>query len=1401
MRGEAKTMRAAALVEQVQTRDRAVQARAAAAAAANATLLQGLDAFRGVHLDPNASHWDEVRLGRLARGTGAIVHLLRLLQMGDDNDDFLDTTIEFGDGTQYKIDADAPPPEAPSRSSDYLDEPHPSDLATLEAPLAPGESVDEPSREERFKDDYDRTWSKKPLAAEPAKNLFNERLGKFEPYATGRKGEEERKPTMPAGLRRPSTTDLPPHVASHAHPHPSDVHPRRQSITSPRLAKATLPSQPEPRAWGRDAGPGVRRSSMEHGARRPSIDQGTRRPVIEQGGRQLPPHLAGIAPAQPQRGLDRHEPSRRLSGPLSPTLSHPPSSFSAFPPPAATLLPAKPSHLPPPPIMAAPAVPPPAPVVLAVPAPPPAPVTDLEELHTREMHAAAERAKKRRQEEEQVRAEQVERARKKAHELEEKAKLAAEAAALASKPAAAPAVVIKSPAAATSRLLPTGPSTDRADSWRERPRGPLPPAAVPHPVPTLARHEPTHILARGVPPHLASRAPQEPAPERAPNGRPAFVAAVVMAPTKPAEAAAEPTIRPSLEPRPAPPADERVWRRPDAPIAAPAATRQVPPHLAAELANRLEQRAPRPVETPARPVASMRPPAAEVVDAAHLAISTASTDPPAPVVTPPSPTASPRKTLALTGPPKAAAFKVPEMSVLEDLMSRIKGAMGAPSTPKIAGRDVAETVSRSDTSSPSLVPTVKLPAAKPSTAPRQPSTAPVLPATSLPVPDALEVVSKPAATVTEPKGKGRGRTEGKKPVRSPPPFENRDPLPLFESTKVERSQSPPPAWKVYAVRLPAISKPLRPPHPRQVKAFFNVQNPLRVIILTWSPPIPNLATRRLSRDDLLIPKQYRKGVVICPVHITKRRLVHTSVPPSSAPASTTTQADVSLSSPAEDPKRAGGRGLGSQRSWQRGALPQSVPEESCASSSVTPTVVDGGSSVSKASSDSDLAVRSDVAFYSAGSTPREEAVVAPVERADGLFMVTSELNGEVVEMTPRESLAAPGADALAPSLVSRFRPSPKLIPDALCLQESSSFESTTSTNAAAAPWSTAAPLSLSVLNPTAPSVWSPPSADSPTHARSISLGGAQLENSLQGIADPDDFPSAIPSSLADLKSEDEGSNEGQAAPKRGAKDEARLRAAAPSFSSYNVPETLNPAAPRYPYIRQGPSQFQSAGSPVGYSSQPFIPTSGPPHSVQYGQPHLYPSFSISPQPSYSATPMHQSYSPNLFASLPPSSQPPLFASYRPPPQGITNPALIAQGYGSQMSYGAVGAGGGAFGAVGAGGGGAHGVVGRGGNFARSPSMAPGFLPGYGNGLGQPATYRDGYRMPQADGRAAFGGYPASPIQMSQHQQHQPAHQRYPTQPQPYGGAFSPQLPNAHGPGEIGRGGAGGQGQVQGRHWQ
>lgn len=60
----AEIARAAAVVEQAQARERAIQARAVAAAATNAHLLEGLDAFRGLHLDPNVAHWDDVS-GRL----------------------------------------------------------------------------------------------------------------------------------------------------------------------------------------------------------------------------------------------------------------------------------------------------------------------------------------------------------------------------------------------------------------------------------------------------------------------------------------------------------------------------------------------------------------------------------------------------------------------------------------------------------------------------------------------------------------------------------------------------------------------------------------------------------------------------------------------------------------------------------------------------------------------------------------------------------------------------------------------------------------------------------------------------------------------------------------------------------------------------------------------------------------------------------------------------------------------------------------------------------------------------------------------------------------------------------------------------------------------------------------
>ncbi|KAG9049776.1 hypothetical protein FS837_009192 [Tulasnella sp. UAMH 9824] len=92
------------------------------------------DAFRGVHLDPKAHHWDDDEA---------------------DDDNYLGEVVEFADGTQYSV-----PPTATAES-------HPStglQDATLPNSLKLSSEVgenDAPIRkEDRFPDDFDRSWPK-----------------------------------------------------------------------------------------------------------------------------------------------------------------------------------------------------------------------------------------------------------------------------------------------------------------------------------------------------------------------------------------------------------------------------------------------------------------------------------------------------------------------------------------------------------------------------------------------------------------------------------------------------------------------------------------------------------------------------------------------------------------------------------------------------------------------------------------------------------------------------------------------------------------------------------------------------------------------------------------------------------------------------------------------------------------------------------------------------------------------------------------------------------------------------------------------------------------------------------------------------------------------------------------
>ncbi|KAK4705177.1 uncharacterized protein P7C70_g1040, partial [Phenoliferia sp. Uapishka_3] len=1246
----AKNFRAQALLEQMQSRDRAVQARAAAAAAANAHLLEGLDAFRGVHLDPNASHWDDD---------------------GEDTD-FLDDTIEFGDGTQYKIeDARPPPPPSAAHGSHYIAEPHPADFATLEAPLAPGESAEhQGEREERFKDDFDRSWPKRPVVSDQ-KSIFNERLGKFEPFSGAAPGAKRPPGPIPVNDERARV--------------PSGSEHSNASVTSPRLDKAPMPStsarrEPPAGAWGRSEQ--VRVPEWSHGAgsapapRRPSIDQQPRlrrpseeptshRPNLELGGRQLPPHLAAAAANAPTPRA-HHDPSNRPAGPPPPHHSLP---SSHPPPPALTLV------SPPQPAKALPQQEPVAQV-----APPPPAVQDLEELHTREMHAAAERAKKRRQEEEQLRAEQVERAKKKAAELEEKLRLAAEAKALEAAAKAPPPPPMQNKAASTltertilrdpsgrPALQQNGLTAERADYWRERTTKPSPIAAPSSLPPSSIKPEPTQIL---------SRDPKPPAGADRPVG-------TMMADTLPSAQSPSIGTRPSTV---SAPVEDRVWRRGDEVPSSSrfqeptrATTRQLPPHIAAQHQSAASALADSPLPklppSPLSPItglvqqqSSMTPQAP--VD--HPLPSTVGTEngAPPPTTSPsePSPQDSRKASAGAISSSltiKGGYKKIPPISTLEDTMSRIKVAMALPMEPV---RDPVETVSH-EVKSPLALPTVKLPTTTLSLATALADIAVKVP------PPSFSGSSKLDQRLPSPANKQtpvivRGRPDTKRVAHAPPAFESREAMPLFDRSRVERSVSPAPAWKAYVVRLATYPK-LSTPRYKMLKGFSNPREPSSVHTTTLTQP---------SKKDRSYPS-YFKNKTLHQVRLTSKRITRkTSIElfPVSAFAPPPQPAETSSRAP--------------DGSWRRNNVSPSAESVSMSDEveevrehvdMLDATTAPPAASLFDPGPPRHRTVKEKVppgesiAFYRAPA-------ITPLERVNSskMFMVTSELDGEVVEQSPREYLAAPGADVTvqAPELGSSSTPPFEVV------------ETSPSTQTLSAPsngsWPTKSPLTMSVLDPTVPSVWSAPPTDSPVHARSISLGGIQPENSLQGIADPDDFPAAsIPTSLAELKSEDEGSVDGKPIvqqQQQAAKDEARLRAAAPSFSTYNeLPSPLAEArAPRYPAFTRTPSypQLPPSQSPVNYT-QAFLP------STSYGQappPHLYPSYpsqSLPSVPSY-GSPMHQNYNQSAFG---PSNTTPTspFSSYRPANTGntITNPALIAAGYGSS-NYGPIGA----FGPVGGSGG-------------------------------------------------------------------------------------------------------------------
>ncbi|KAF9535525.1 hypothetical protein CPB83DRAFT_841918 [Crepidotus variabilis] len=362
-----------------------------------------VDTFRGVHLDPNAHHWGE--------------------EQEDDDDNFLDGVIEFGDGRQYKV--------------DNLDIP----IDGKDLPVAPV------SRDERFADDFDRSWPKSREPPPPplpkdlstssthstspkshsahspqdsSRVLFNERSNRLEPYnqssyrpLQGSTNSKRMNSHEANGDPSKGPRDISANVQVLQKPSNNEQgRSRRFSNTSngyaPPMSNGVHAGH---RRDGAPPSPRMIRDLPPHSVDAGFADQKSRRTSM--GPPPLPPHAGHRDGRQPPPHLSPNAAPRRLSFrdshplPSDPPLSASLSSPGRIPPHSPAASHASFSTLSP---------------TISVHAQLPGAGVDIEEARKDVMHTAAERAKARRQQEEADREAQKERARRKAAEIEEKMK-------------------------------------------------------------------------------------------------------------------------------------------------------------------------------------------------------------------------------------------------------------------------------------------------------------------------------------------------------------------------------------------------------------------------------------------------------------------------------------------------------------------------------------------------------------------------------------------------------------------------------------------------------------------------------------------------------------------------------------------------------------------------------------------------------------------------------------------------------------------------------------------------------------------------------------------------------------------------------------------------------------------
>ena len=361
--------------------------------------------------------------------------------MEEDDDNFLNGVIEFEDGRQYTVETSESQPIVDLYEPDGV--PSQVDEKSL--------SFDPVSKEERFADDFDRSWPRSkgspslppgdltPIVAhlpsptiltahsprDASRVLFNERSNKLEPYnqSSHRPGQGHFSGKR-LSCNEGSAVEPPRHAREGPHnvqvlrkPTAGEFPARRFSSSSGGYSPASAPNGHVGGHWegrrdGPDSSPRMRDQSFQpvegtssNKSRKGSMGPPPVPPGAGQKGqsRQIPPHLSPTTHARRfSRDSLLFSPEARQSGSL-------PSASSGHVPPQspatthASISPSVGSHA---------TLPPNA--------------VDLDEVRKDVMHNAAERAKARRQQEEAEREAQRERARRKAAEIEERMKAAEE---------------------------------------------------------------------------------------------------------------------------------------------------------------------------------------------------------------------------------------------------------------------------------------------------------------------------------------------------------------------------------------------------------------------------------------------------------------------------------------------------------------------------------------------------------------------------------------------------------------------------------------------------------------------------------------------------------------------------------------------------------------------------------------------------------------------------------------------------------------------------------------------------------------------------------------------------------------------------------------------------------------